>query len=249
VTVTWKCSDAVSLPVFASVSDTVTGEGSNLTANGTCSDKAGNTVSASVSGIKIDKTSPVLANVPADKTVAATSAAGATVGYVNPTATDNLDPSPSVGCIPASGSLFAPGTTTVTCSSTDQAGNTKTATFKVTVGFTFNGFLQPVDNNKALNGMKAGSTAPMKWQVPNGSGGYISDLSIVKSETSGVVACTGGVLDPLEEYATGGTSLRYDSSGNQFIYNWQSPRKAGTCYIVNIALTDGTVHSAVFQLN
>jgi hypothetical protein len=154
-----------------------------------------------------------------------------------------------VGCSPTSGSLFGPGATTVTCSSTDQAGNTKAATFKITVNFNFIGFFQPVDNNKALNGMKAGSTAPMKWQVPNGSGGYVSDLSIVKSETSGVVACAGGVLDPLEEYATGGTSLRYDSTSNQFIYNWQSPKKAGTCYQVNIGLADGTIHSAVFQLN
>jgi hypothetical protein len=249
VTVKWNCTDALSGPKTTQVSDTKSTEGANQTASASCEDKAGNTKAGSLGGIKIDKTPPVLVNMPPDKAVAATSATGATVGYTNPTATDNLDPSPSVGCAPTSGSLFPPDLTTVTCSSTDQAGNTKTATFKVTVGFTFNGFLQPVDNNKALNGMKAGSTAPMKWQVPNGSGGYIADLSIVKSETSGVVACTSGVLDPLEEYATGGTSLRYDSTSNQFIYNWQSPRKAGTCYIVNIGLSDGTVHSALFQLN
>nr|MBA2725432.1 PxKF domain-containing protein [Actinomycetota bacterium] len=32
------------------------------------------------------------------------------------------------------------------------------------------------------------------------------------------------------------------------IYNWQSPSKAGSCYQVNIVLTDGKTHSAIFQL-
>ena len=52
----------------------------------------------------------------------------------------------------------------------------------------------------------------------------------------------------LEAYATGGTQLRYDSAAHQFIYNWQSPKKPGTCYTITIGLTDGTSHSATFQL-
>jgi hypothetical protein len=200
-----------------------------------------------------DTTTPTL-TVPADITKTATSAAGAAVNYVV-SASDIVDPSPVISCkvgtaiAPVSGSTFL-GITTITCTAKDNANNqSDPKSFKIIVNFGFTGFLNPVDNNKALNGMKAGSTAPMKWQIPNSSGGYISDLSIVKSETSGVVACVGGVLDPLEEYATGGTSLRYDSTSNQFIYNWQSPKKAGTCYQVNIGLADGTVHSAIFQLN
>jgi hypothetical protein len=54
------------------------------------------------------------------------------------TATDNVDPSVPVVCSPTSGSTFgftgtAPTTTTVTCSATDAAGNTATATFDVIV--------------------------------------------------------------------------------------------------------------------
>ena len=59
-----------------------------------------------------------------DEVVAeATSAAGAVVSYEPPAATDNLDPAPDVGCLPAPGSLFALGTTSVSCSVTDAAGN------------------------------------------------------------------------------------------------------------------------------
>ena len=64
--------------------------------------------------------------------VEATSGAGALVTF-SPTATDSVDPSATVGCSPASGSTFALGTTTVTCTATDAAGNVRTGAFHVTV--------------------------------------------------------------------------------------------------------------------
>ena len=49
------------------------------------------------------------------------------------TAEDDLDPSPSVMCVPPSGSFFPRGTTLVTCTATDAAGNESTCEFPVTV--------------------------------------------------------------------------------------------------------------------
>jgi hypothetical protein len=80
-----------------------------------------------------DNVNPTLSNVPGNITVPATSGAGATVTYTTPSATDNADPSPSVGCAPPSGSTFPIGTTTVTCTATDASGNQATATFTITV--------------------------------------------------------------------------------------------------------------------
>jgi|GEM_PF-1877856 hypothetical protein len=57
----------------------------------------------------------------------------ATVTYTTPTATDNVDGIDPVSCTPASGSTFAIGSTTVTCSATDTAGNTAQSTFVVGV--------------------------------------------------------------------------------------------------------------------
>ena len=48
-------------------------------------------------------------------------------------ATDDSDPAPSVVCVPPSGSLFPPGTTIVTCTATDAAGNQATCQFPVVV--------------------------------------------------------------------------------------------------------------------
>jgi hypothetical protein len=74
------------------------------------------------------------ANVPADITTPATSANGATVTYTNPSVTDEDSPAPTVSCSPASGSTFAAGMTTVTCTAsvTDDL-NSHTASFSVTV--------------------------------------------------------------------------------------------------------------------
>ena len=64
----------------------------------------------------------------------ATGPSGAVVTYTNPTASDLVDPSPSVTCLPASGSTFPLGDTTVSCTATDSSGNTSAPeTFKVTV--------------------------------------------------------------------------------------------------------------------
>ena len=48
---------------------------------------------------------------------------GAAVTFATPSANDVVDPSPAVGCLPVSGSTFAVGTTTVTCTATDASGN------------------------------------------------------------------------------------------------------------------------------
>ncbi|HEX4915694.1 MAG TPA: lamin tail domain-containing protein, partial [Vicinamibacterales bacterium] len=80
-----------------------------------------------------DVTAPVISNVPADITGVADSAAGAVVTFATPTAIDNQDGIVPVSCVPASGSQFAIGSTTVTCTATDASGNSASASFMVTI--------------------------------------------------------------------------------------------------------------------
>ena len=68
-----------------------------------------------------------------DSTATATSAAGATVTYATPTATDYFGESDAVACRPASGSTFALGVITVSCTTTDKFGNSAHSSFTVTV--------------------------------------------------------------------------------------------------------------------
>ena len=104
----------------------------------TCSatDAAGNTQTGSFPVTVRDTTEPVLTNVPSNITQEATSAAGATVSFPTPSASDALGAGP-VSCSASpnltSGSTFGLGSHTVTCSSRDAAGNTGSATFTVLV--------------------------------------------------------------------------------------------------------------------
>jgi uncharacterized protein len=81
--------------------------------------------------LPLDLTPPVLI-LPGDLTVAATSPAGAVVTF-SATAVDNNDPAPTVTCSPASGTTFPIGTTQVSCTATDLAGNATVRTFSVVV--------------------------------------------------------------------------------------------------------------------
>jgi hypothetical protein len=101
----------------------------------TCSatDRADNTSHTSFTVTVQDTTPPSISNTPSNVTTNATGSNGATVTYTNPTATDLVDGSIPVLCSPASGSTFALGTTTVTCSATDAHGNTADTSFTVTV--------------------------------------------------------------------------------------------------------------------
>jgi hypothetical protein len=100
----------------------------------TATDAAGNTATQTFDVKVQDTTAPTLSGVPSNQTAEATDAHGATVSYALPTASDAVDPSPTVTCVPASGTTFALGTTTVSCTATDASGNTSAPqTFTVTV--------------------------------------------------------------------------------------------------------------------
>ena len=104
------------------------------TEKATCSytDGGGLTETSSATYNIVDTTKPVIApheNVTAN----ATSPNGAVVNYTNPSANDAVYGPVAVDCLPASGSTFPLGDTTVTCTATDGSGNTATSTFTVTV--------------------------------------------------------------------------------------------------------------------
>ncbi len=219
------------------------------TATVTCSatDAHTNTGSATFTVTVRDTTAPAL-TVPGPLTRTATGATGAAVGFTV-TALDVVDGSVSVACTPPPGSTFAAGLHNVTCTATDARANTGSGGFSVTVLFDLSGgFLSPV-NPSALNTVKGGSTVPLKWTVRTPSGADISALSIISGFALTEVRCASvsTVLDPVDFTTTGGTTLRY--AGNQFIQNWQTPRRPGACVRVDVVFAGGLQRlSALFQL-
>lgn len=100
----------------------------------TVTDAAGNTASASFNIIVIDNEAPMIV-APANITVNNDSGmCGAMVTYTAPVGTDNCSGATTVLTSgPASGAYFPLGTTTVTYTVTDGAGNMNSASFTVTV--------------------------------------------------------------------------------------------------------------------
>jgi hypothetical protein len=99
----------------------------------TARDAAGNTTVKSFQVTVVDTTAPQL-TVPGDITAEATSAAGAVVGFAA-TATDAVSTA-TIGYSQGPGTTFALGTTTVTVTARDAAGNTTVKSFHVTVADT-----------------------------------------------------------------------------------------------------------------
>ncbi|MFZ6053482.1 HYR domain-containing protein, partial [Halocola ammonii] len=111
----------------------LSGEGTTQTITLTATDNAGNSTTCSFEITLIDTIDPVI-TCPADQTVSADANCEFTMadytGMV--TATDNCDSSVDVVQSPVAGDIVS-GTTTVTMTATDNAGNVSTCTFDVIV--------------------------------------------------------------------------------------------------------------------
>jgi len=99
----------------------------------TAADFSGNTATGSftVTITPMDTTPPVLQGL-TELVVEATSTSGAAAGF-SVTATDDIDPNPSVTCSAVSGSTFSLGDAIITCTATDAVGNISTGRFTINV--------------------------------------------------------------------------------------------------------------------
>ena len=115
--------------------------------------------------------------------------------------------------------------------------------------WTITGFYQPVDMNNIVNTVKGGSTVPLKFNIYAG-GVEKTSVSDVQGQTVQVAdtGCQGGFEDPMGDLPnTGATALRYDTTGHQFIQNWQTPKAPNKCYMVRMTAIDGSVIQALFK--
>lgn len=152
-----------------------------------------------------DTVAPVIA-AHADVFATATNASGTIVSYTDPAATDNVDASVAVSCIPASGSTFAIGTTTVSCDASDAAGNAAIpSTFSVIVA-------PPADTQAPV------IAAHENISVPGGASGavvtYANPTATDNVDASITVSCTpaSGSLFPAGD--TSVTCAAQDTAGN-----------------------------------
>jgi hypothetical protein len=214
VVVAWTCSDALSgIDGACPAASTVSGEGSNLGASASVSDKAGNTTPASVAGIKIDTAAPVTT-----ATVSGPLSTGwyADKAHVTLNVSENLSGVDTTyynvdgGATKTYAGAFdfsTAGVHTLTFWSRDNAGNLEDATgpgHTVTV---------KVDGIKPTI---SGSATP----APNGAGWNNSDVTVAfqcADAESGIASCAGGTTLHTDAANQSVTGTATDNGGNSDI--------------------------------
>ncbi|MEV0154281.1 PxKF domain-containing protein [Micromonospora sp. NPDC050686] len=187
-------------------------------------------------------------------TVAPTATFSSTVGggYFGsvppaPTCTASDATSGPAGCV-VTGYRTDVGTHTLTATATDAAGNVGTATQTYTVlPWTLRGFHAPVGMDGLVNLVKGGSTVPLKFEVYSGAT-ELADPALVTMTAKQVTCTAGAQTDEIEAGASGATSLRYDPTAGQFVYNWKTPATPGACYSVIATTRDGSSLTALFKV-
>ncbi|MFT3922033.1 MAG: PxKF domain-containing protein [Myxococcales bacterium] len=214
--------------------------------NCSAADTAGNVGHTSFTVSVHDTTAPLLLNVPDPITAFATKGNGAVVSYGPPSASDLVDGNVPVPCAPASGSRFAPGTTLVSCSALDAAGNSSSAQFPVVVTFsTAPGsslFEQPI-NADGTSVFKLGRTVPVKFRLTGPSAG-VSDLvaRLFVAKVSDGVEGTFVEADSTSA-ADDGNTFRYDCGAKQYIFNLSTKALTKGTWALSAVLGDGVLHS------
>lgn len=113
--------------------------------------------------------------------------------------------------------------------------------------YNFTGFFQPVDNSPVLNAVKGGSGVPVKFSLAGNQG---LDIFLSGYPISRQIACDSNVpLDDIEQtVTTGGSSLSYDATTDQYSYVWKTDKAwTGTCRQLVVILKDGSIHTANFK--
>ncbi|MET0887192.1 MAG: PxKF domain-containing protein, partial [Mycetocola sp.] len=216
-------------------------------AGGTVTDKAGNTATVSVGGIKIDQEKPTLttANVNVQGgTFTLGSAPAATC-----TATDSYSGVASCTVTVTGGNATGVGTIGYTATAVDKAGNSTTITGTYRIIYRFSGFLQPINDTAHQVGVstsifKAGSTVPVKFQLRNANGG------LVQAATAPVwtTPVKGSSMSaPVDESvytvaSDSGSTFRYDAAAQQYIYNWKTGSAGGNYWRIGVTLDDGQTY-------
>jgi sugar lactone lactonase YvrE len=222
-------------------------EGANLTREVVVVDNAGNSATFTSVPRNIDKTVPYAEmETPVD---------GGTYGFYQDVAADFVcedlslvsctSPTPQGGLI----NTRTAGARTFRITAKDAAGFTTNHTHSFTVESTFNfgGFLAPASPPPTLNLVTRGALVPIRWQLPDGRGGFVTNPTSFTSATVGSLTCGSTTSVPLNDTASGPAGISFDAATNSFVYNWQTSASWTGCRKLTIKLKDNSVRELRFR--
>lgn len=249
VSVPFTSSDALS--GVANTSSTsplvIASEGAGVTGTVTVTDAAGNSAEFTTVARNIDKTAPI---------VEVTSPAqGATYGFYQNVPAEFACVDVSLNTCKGTVADGSPvntrvaGARTFTVTGKDRVGFTTSVTrnFTVASAFNFEGFLAPASAPPTLNLVARGSLVPVRWQLPDGNGGFVSNPASFASASVGWLSCGNAPAVPLTDTASGAAGISFDAATHSFTYNWQTGSSWTGCRKLTIKLRDKSLHELRFR--
>jgi len=249
VSVPFAVSDALS--GIASTGTTspavISAEGAGVTGQVTVTDLAGNSVIFGTEPRNIDKTPPAVSIV--------SPANGANFGFYQDVAADfsctDVSLLSCIGTV-ADGEMVntkTAGARTFKVTGKDLVSFTAsvTNTFTVASLFNFASFLAPANDPPTLNLVARGSLVPIRWQLPDGNGGFVTNPASFTSATVGSLTCGSAPVVPYNDAASGPSGIDFDPATNMFTYNWQTSTSWTGCRKLTIKLRDNTLHELRFK--
>jgi hypothetical protein len=159
----------------------------------------------------------------------------------------------------------ATGTVTLTATYSGDAfffGSSATRLHTVVAAYAFMGFLSPLSPAGTVSAPSDSGSGnftkgvPLKWQIKDSSGAFLTSLTTTQTLYAAYYVggiCTAGaatgqtfVLYLPTSGATGGSTFRYDTNNNQFLFNWSTKQlvTGPGCYEVVLQLNDGSAPKA-----
>ena len=204
----------------------------------------------------VDKSPPMIL-CPSDITVPCNSSLFVPVGF-SVTATDDIDPNPTVVCSPAAGSRFPGGSTLVTCTATDAAGHQSHCSFYVNrAALEFTGFFPPIAGADLTGGtfanpvrtFKLNSTIPVTFAASCGGTPVLVGVHTLEATKFSSATTGDAPIDATpQDAATAGNQFRLTDGA--WHYNLD-PKKTGMStgiWLLTASLSDGSEHSVWIQL-
>lgn len=246
VTLTWSCSDPVSGVITNTVSKTISTEGRNQSASGTCTDNAGLTSTDTRGGINIDKTAPAI-------TITTPTATNYTLNQVVSASYNCADSASGVascvGSVPNGSpiNMSSVGTKSFTVTATDVAANiSNPKVVNYNIGYHFGGFLPPVEADGS-GIYKLGRTLPIKFKLADTNGNLVSTAVahlVVTNVQNGIVGTN--PVDLATSTKDTGNFFRYADS--QYIYNFDTSQLTTGTWQLQAVLDDGNNYNVLISL-
>lgn len=232
VLIQFSAADEISGLEKASSSATISTEGENLSVLGTAADFAGNSATATVSGINLDKTPPqITVTSPAnekryflgEEVLADWSVTDSLAGVATQSATTNTGEKIDTSTV---------GTKTYLVKTADKAGNETTKAQIYYVGYDFGGFLSPLKEERIHN---LGSTIPIKFQLKDALGNFITNAVAELA----LISDRGLVIDAKSNVNE--KNLFLQDGGKTYFYNLETKSLTPGTWQLRVKLNDGSL--------